>query len=112
MVRRLKKDVLKDLPAKRRQIIEVPLNGFSRVVKAEAKAEKKWDAIVAKAQKARDDSEDKEFKTHIKTGILMMPTGRSRTSGSTQVKGKPVDRPLLKPVRRAVNVKTPKKGGY
>ena len=59
-----------------------------------------------------DDSGDKEFKTHIKTGISRMPTGRSRTSGSTQVKGKSADRPLLKPVRRAVNVKTPKKGGY
>lgn len=38
MVRRLKKDVLADLPAKRRQIIEFPANGSSGVVKAESDA--------------------------------------------------------------------------
>ncbi len=38
MVRRLKKDVLTELPAKRRQVIELAPNGASRAVKAEAKA--------------------------------------------------------------------------
>ena len=38
MVRRLKKDVLTDLPAKRRSIIEIPANGKTRVVQAEQKA--------------------------------------------------------------------------
>lgn len=38
MVRRLKADVLKELPAKRRQIIELPANGAANSVKAEQKA--------------------------------------------------------------------------
>lgn len=41
LVRRLKKDVLKDLPAKRRQIIELPANGASKLVAAEQAA---WSA--------------------------------------------------------------------
>ena len=41
MVRRLKKDVLKELPAKRRQIIELPANGASKLVAAEQAA---WSA--------------------------------------------------------------------
>ena len=38
MVRRLKADVLTELPAKRRAIIEIPANGKSRFVNAEMKA--------------------------------------------------------------------------
>ncbi len=38
MVRRLKSEVLKDLPAKRRQIIELPLSNHESVVMAELKA--------------------------------------------------------------------------
>ena len=38
MVRRLKADVLTELPAKRRAVIEIPVNGNSRVVNAELKA--------------------------------------------------------------------------
>ena len=38
MVRRLKADVLAELPAKRRSVIEIPANGKSKVVNAEMKA--------------------------------------------------------------------------
>lgn len=38
MVRRLKRDVLSELPAKVRQVIELPANGASRIVAAERKA--------------------------------------------------------------------------
>lgn len=38
MVRRLKKDVLKDLPPKLRQVIELPQNGASQAIKAENEA--------------------------------------------------------------------------
>ncbi len=38
MIRRLKMDVLTELPAKRRQVIEIPANGASAVVEAEREA--------------------------------------------------------------------------
>jgi SWI/SNF-related matrix-associated actin-dependent regulator 1 of chromatin subfamily A len=38
MVRRLKKDVLTELPAKVRQVVEIPTNGATRVVEAESRA--------------------------------------------------------------------------
>jgi len=38
MIRRLKKDVLKELPEKRRQVIEIPANGCSGLVEKEARA--------------------------------------------------------------------------
>lgn len=38
MVRRLKREVLKELPAKQRQIIPLPLNGAKKLVEQEAKA--------------------------------------------------------------------------
>ena len=38
MVRRLKADVLTELPAKRRSVIEIPANGKTRFIKAEQKA--------------------------------------------------------------------------
>jgi len=37
MVRRLKADVLKELPSKRRQVIEIPANGCSRIIAREQK---------------------------------------------------------------------------
>ena len=42
MIRRLKKDVLTELPAKTRQIIEIPQNGFSSVLKNEDKIMKSY----------------------------------------------------------------------
>ena len=38
MIRRLKKDVLTELPAKRRQIIELPANGCAKLIRDEAEA--------------------------------------------------------------------------
>jgi SNF2 family DNA or RNA helicase len=38
MCRRLKQDVLKDLPAKRRQVLELPSNGATKAIKAELQA--------------------------------------------------------------------------
>ena len=50
MVRRLKKDVLTDLPAKRRQIIVIPANGASSAVSAENAAIVRHEAALAKAK--------------------------------------------------------------
>ena len=44
MVRRLKADVLHDLPAKRRQVMELTANGCAKVVRAEQKAQEGHDA--------------------------------------------------------------------
>lgn len=66
MVRRLKKDVLTDLPAKRRQIIELPANGAAAIVKNERSAwDARQDAIIAlqtavELAKASDDKADYE----------------------------------------------------
>ena len=50
MVRRLKKDVLPELPPKRRQIIELPQNGARHAVQAEVAA---WDAREAQLERLR-----------------------------------------------------------
>ena len=50
MVRRLKKDVLTELPAKRRQVVEIPGNGSTRIVEAETKA---WNEMEAGIEEAR-----------------------------------------------------------
>ena len=47
MVRRLKADVLSELPAKRRQIIELPANGAARAVAHEQKIAAKWEDDIA-----------------------------------------------------------------
>lgn len=52
MVRRLKADVLTELPAKRRAVIEIPLNGNSRVVNAELKAMTAGEARLAEFKAA------------------------------------------------------------
>lgn len=69
MVRRLKKDVLKELPAKRRQIIEIPTKGCSNATARENKAWEERQESIAKLQtavelsKASDDPE--EYKTAV-----------------------------------------------
>ena len=52
LVRRLKKDVLPELPPKRRQIIELPQNGARHAVQAEVAA---WDAREAQLERFRAD---------------------------------------------------------
>ena len=66
MVRRLKEDVLTELPAKRRQVIELPANGASKLVQREQEAwrdhEDTIDELRAKCElsKASDKSSDYE----------------------------------------------------
>jgi SWI/SNF-related matrix-associated actin-dependent regulator 1 of chromatin subfamily A len=50
MIRRLKEDVLTELPAKRRQVLVIPANGAQRVVDAEARA---WHAREAELEELR-----------------------------------------------------------
>ena len=64
MVRRLKKDVLTELPAKRRAVIEIPANGKSRVINAERKAQAAGEQRLAELKaalelaKASDNPDD------------------------------------------------------
>lgn len=46
MVRRLKADVLTELPPKRRQVIELPVNGAASAVEAEAHAYRRHQAVI------------------------------------------------------------------
>lgn len=64
MVRRLKSDVLKELPAKRRQVIEIPANGAGGIVSKEKQA---WDnhqskidqlKLAVELAKASDNEQD------------------------------------------------------
>ena len=52
MVRRLKKDVLADLPAKVRQVIEVPANGASEAVNDEQDAWAEWEDQIVELRAA------------------------------------------------------------
>ena len=64
MVRRLKKDVLTDLPAKVRQVIEIPANGAMAFVTAEREAWNQWEDRITdlkaavELSKASDDPAD------------------------------------------------------
>jgi SWI/SNF-related matrix-associated actin-dependent regulator 1 of chromatin subfamily A len=69
MVRRLKKDVLTELPPKRRQIIEIPANGMKRVVNKQAKAwapyEEQFNRLQAKADSAKAAGDEKAYRQAV-----------------------------------------------
>lgn len=63
MIRRLKKDVLAELPPKQRQVVEVPTNGASRLVKQEQAAYDEWQDLQSELRKRIAEAEiagDKE----------------------------------------------------
>jgi SNF2 family DNA or RNA helicase len=60
MVRRLKKDVLTELPPKRRQIIELPANGAIKVIDAETRAWTRQQEIIESLQEAMELSKASE----------------------------------------------------
>lgn len=70
MIRRLKADVLKELPAKRRQIIELPANGASKAVKAEqvalAEHKKAELALQIKAALAKASHDDATYEEAVR----------------------------------------------
>ncbi len=76
MVRRLKKDVLKELPPKRRQVIEIPANGCGKLIEKEKEAFEKIrervEEMQAKAEIARAGT-DEEYRASVeklKTGQM------------------------------------------
>lgn len=54
MVRRLKREVLKELPAKRRQVIVLPTNGAKKAVQQEAQAYQKHEGLLDELRNAVD----------------------------------------------------------
>ena len=60
MIRRLKKDVLTELPDKLRQIIALPENGLASVIKSENAKIKEWEAALEAAQSRLDALDGQE----------------------------------------------------
>ena len=71
MIRRLKKDVLLDLPSKTRQIIEIPQNGFNSVLKNEAKIMKSYEEnkkeLAELKKQAEEQKDNADFKNKIES---------------------------------------------
>lgn len=69
MVRRLKKDVLKELPPKRRQVIMLPADGATKAVAAEAKAwkmhEERLETLRGEADFAHASGDKDAYKTAV-----------------------------------------------
>ena len=69
MVRRLKADVLTELPAKRRQVIEVPPNGSVRIVKAEQKAwrevQEQLEDLRAQVELAKASEDEEDYRAAV-----------------------------------------------
>lgn len=70
MIRRLKKDVLKDLPSKIRQVIILPMNGMSEVLHAQNEALENFKILIDEANadllKAQSDQEYLEAAKRLK----------------------------------------------
>ncbi len=69
MVRRLKKDVLKELPPKRRQVVVLPTNGATKVVKAEQTAfkarEERLEELRAELALAHASGDENAYKAAV-----------------------------------------------
>ena len=86
MVRRLKKDVLKELPPKRRQVIEVEPNGASAAVKAEqaawAKVEDRIAAAKARVEVAKAGDSEQAYKSAVAALTETMQHAFTEISGA------------------------------
>lgn len=83
MVRRLKEEVLLELPPKRRQVIEIPANGSSGLVRKEWEQQDKLDALNAELELAKAISKEeydkklKEVETEISFALGELAKARS-----------------------------------
>jgi SNF2 family DNA or RNA helicase len=69
LLRRLKKDVLKDLPAKRRQVIEIPANGHAGLIEREKEAlsaqESRLATLKVQAELAKASEDPQDYKEAV-----------------------------------------------
>ncbi len=72
MVRRLKADVLTDLPSKTRQVIEVAPNGQQSYIDHETAADTKWTSEVSEAETARDMADANEDAATYETAVARL----------------------------------------
>jgi len=72
MVRRLKADVLTDLPPKRRQIIPIPMNGFAEQVEKERELEEYYGDLIAEAQSEADMADANEDPEAYKKAVAKL----------------------------------------
>jgi len=72
MIRRRKSEVLLELPAKIRQVIEIPQNGFGNIIKKEREQEQKWAEVIAEIELEIDkaDVEDSQERYKLAIGKL------------------------------------------
>jgi len=66
MIRRKTDEVLKDLPPKRRQIIELPLNGLNDLVQQEFEAFEAWEKARKEHENARQLESETDYRQRIK----------------------------------------------
>ena len=92
MVRRLKMDVLTDLPPKRRQIINIPETGLTKYIKNEQKFTVEYNKLVSKiqkeqilAKKAGDDDAYKKAVNKMKSASQLHFSEMSRIRHETAV---------------------------
>lgn len=76
MVRRIKADVLTELPAKRRQIVLVDVDGASSLVAAERKIEEETEAAVAQASYAAQKAEAEGSETEYTDAVAKLQAAR------------------------------------
>ena len=77
MVRRLKADVLTELPAKRRQVIELPANGAAKAVAAEQSAHQRHAATLRELREAVELAKVLEDKSAYESAVDALRTGQT-----------------------------------
>ncbi|MGH7289692.1 MAG: helicase-related protein, partial [Myxococcota bacterium] len=77
LVRRLKSDVLTELPAKRRQVIELPANGSAKLINEERAAHERHTFLLAELRSAARIAEISDDKDAYKTAVAALRSGHT-----------------------------------
>ena len=72
MVRRLKVNVLTDLPPKQRQVIPIPVNGYATQINAEHDLEQHYSTLIAEAQIEADMADASDDPEAYKTAVAKL----------------------------------------